>query len=113
MMIKDSMTREQFADFLESCIDKVVLKTDSGLEIRSEEVNKKFIEKIRTIRTKGKWVLTSMSEDDNPDPNCWWKCSECGHLIYSTNSLDRTRFHAFCGKCGADMRESEVNADVS
>lgn len=33
----------------------------------------------------------------------WWKCSECGHVIYSETEQDRKEFHAYCGRCGARM----------
>lgn len=50
----------------------------------------------------GHWIL------DDKD-FIWWKCSECGHIIYSETEKDRRNFHAFCGRCGAKMAESEVS----
>jgi len=51
---------------------------------------------------KGKWEVQPSTGDDRPF--IWWKCSECGHVIFSETERDRREFHAFCGRCGADMR---------
>ena len=53
-------------------------------------------------RKKGKWEVQPSTGDDRPF--IWWKCSECGHVIFSETERDRREFHAFCGRCGADMR---------
>ena len=51
--------------------------------------------------TKGKWEVQPSTGDDRPF--IWWKCSECGHVIFSETERDRREFHAFCGRCGAEM----------
>ncbi len=33
-----------------------------------------------------------------------YQCSECGNLIHSPYEDIRNKFHAWCGRCGADMR---------
>lgn len=33
-----------------------------------------------------------------------WKCSVCGNIIFSEDAVDKKVYHAFCGKCGSDMR---------
>ena len=53
-------------------------------------------------RKTGKWEVQPSTGDDRPF--IWWKCSECGHVIFSETERDRKEFHAFCGRCGADMR---------
>ena len=53
-------------------------------------------------RKKGKWEVQPSTGEDRPF--IWWKCSECGHVIFSETERDRREFHAFCGRCGADMR---------
>ena len=53
-------------------------------------------------RKKGKWEVQPSTGEDRPF--IWWKCSECGHVIFSETERDRKEFHAFCGRCGADMR---------
>ena len=53
-------------------------------------------------RKKGKWEVQPSTGEDRPF--IWWKCSECGHVIFSETERDRKEFHAFCGRCGAEMR---------
>ena len=53
-------------------------------------------------RKTGKWEVQPSTGGDRP--YIWWKCSECGHVIFSETERDRREFHAFCGRCGADMR---------
>ena len=53
-------------------------------------------------RKKGKWEVQPSTGEDRPF--IWWKCSECGHVIFSETERDRREFHAFCGRCGAEMR---------
>lgn len=36
-----------------------------------------------------------------------WKCTVCGHTIYSETKTDRLAYHKWCGKCGADMRGTD------
>lgn len=55
---------------------------------------------IEPERRKGQWIV----QTDEDRPFIWWKCSECGHIIFSESERDRKDFHAFCGRCGADMR---------
>ena len=53
-------------------------------------------------RKRGKWEVQLSTGDDRPF--IWWKCSVCGHVIFSETERDRREFHAFCSRCGADMR---------
>ena len=53
-------------------------------------------------RKTGKWEVQPSTGEDRPF--IWWKCSECGHVIFSETERDRREFHAFCGRCGADTR---------
>ena len=57
---------------------------------------------IEPERKKGKWEVQPSTGEDRPF--IWWKCSECGHVIFSETERDRREFHAFCGRCGAEMR---------
>jgi DNA-directed RNA polymerase subunit RPC12/RpoP len=36
-----------------------------------------------------------------------YQCSECGNLIHSPYEDIRKKFHAWCGRCGADMRGAD------
>ena len=58
--------------------------------------------RIKPEQKKGKWEVQPSIDDDRPF--IWWKCSVCGQIIYSETERDRREFHAFCGRCGADMR---------
>ena len=53
-------------------------------------------------RKKGKWIQRS-------DMPWYYYCSNC-HRVISVASIDQMeKFHAFCGTCGADMREDKNN----
>lgn len=56
---------------------------------------------------KGHWIVQPSNEEQGERPFIWWKCSKCGQVIFSETEKDRKEFHAFCGRCGADMREIE------
>ena len=59
-------------------------------------------------RKTGRWEVQPSTGEDRPF--IWWKCSECGHVIFSETERDRREFHAFCGRCGADMRGKDEKA---
>ena len=48
-------------------------------------------------RKKGKWIQRS----DIPNA---YTCSNCYQVIYAKNRKYLAEYHAFCGKCGLDMR---------
>ena len=51
----------------------------------------------------GKWMLQPSNKEQGERDFIWWKCSECGQVIYSETEKDRREFHAFCSRCGAKM----------
>lgn len=55
----------------------------------------------------GHWILQPSNKDQGERDFIWWKCSECGQVIFSENDRDRREFHAFCGRCGA-INEREL-----
>lgn len=60
---------------------------------------------------KGHWIVQPSNKEQGERDFIWWKCSECGQVIFSETEHDRLEFHAFCGRCGAEMvepQESEV-----
>ena len=59
----------------------------------------------------GYWIVQPSNKEQGERPFIWWKCSNCGQIIFSTNTHDRLKFHAFCGKCGAKMIEPSENED--
>ena len=50
---------------------------------------------------QGEWIHSPNGIDRD---FIWWKCSECGQVIYSETEEDRIEFHAYCGRCGAKMK---------
>ena len=54
-----------------------------------------------------KWLLQPSTKDERPF--IWWKCSECGQVIYSETERDRRDFHAYCGRCGTKMENCNEN----
>lgn len=64
-------------------------------------------EKVRalpSVENKGEWIPQPSNKEQGERDFIWWKCSKCGQVIYSETEHDRREFHAFCGRCGADMR---------
>lgn len=58
----------------------------------------------------GHWILQLSNKEQGERDFIWWKCSECGQVIYSETEKDRREYHAFCGRCGKrmiDPQESE------
>ena len=56
-------------------------------------------------RKKGRWEVQPSTGDDRPF--IFWKCSECGNVIYSETERVRRELYAFCGRCGAKMTSGE------
>ena len=55
----------------------------------------------------GHWILQPSNKEQGERDFIWWKCSECGQVIFSETEKDRREYHAFCGKCGAKMVEQQ------
>lgn len=55
-------------------------------------------------REQGEWIEQSSNKEQGEREHIWWKCSQCGQVIFSETERDRKEFHAFCSKCGAEMR---------
>jgi hypothetical protein len=53
----------------------------------------------------GHWIVQPSNKEQGERDFIWWKCSECGQVIFSETEHDRLKFHAFCGRCGSDNRE--------
>ena len=60
----------------------------------------------------GHWILQPSNKEQGERDFIWWKCSECGQVIYSETEKDRKEFHAFCGRCGAKMVEPQESEEV-
>ena len=55
----------------------------------------------------GHWIAQPSNKEQGERDFIWWKCSECGHVIFSESDRDRKEFHAYCGRCGAKMKDEE------
>ena len=68
---------------------------------RVTEIMKIFADRLKQLpsaqpeRIKGRWIPMERKN--------LFRCSECGAVIYSETEYDRNEFHAFCGRCGAEM----------
>lgn len=59
----------------------------------------------------GHWILQPSNKENGERDFIWWKCSECGQVIYSETEKDRREYHAFCGRCGARIVEPQEGAN--
>ena len=75
-------------------------------DIRSCD-NKDAIKALEQEPKTGHWILQPSNKEQGERDFIWWKCSECGQVIYSETEKDRREYHAFCSRCGAKMAESE------
>lgn len=62
------------------------------------------VEDLPSVENKGEWIVQPSNKEQGERDFIWWKCSKCGQVIYSETEKDREEYHAFCGRCGADMR---------
>ena len=61
---------------------------------------------------EGHWILQPSNKEQGERDFIWWKCSECGQVIYSETEKDRREYHVFCGRCGARMFEPQESEEV-
>ena len=60
----------------------------------------------------GHWILQPSNKEQGERDFIWWKCSECGRVIYSETEKDRRKYHAFCGRCGKRMIEPQESEET-
>ena len=97
--MSDLISRQKALDGL-----KYEMKYGAEIDICGLDTAYDIIENIQSAepeRKKGTWEVQPSTGDDRPF--IWWKCSVCGHVIFSETERDRREFHAFCGRCGAEM----------
>lgn len=83
---EDLISRKAAIDVIRSYYDEQYASCDSIEEL---------IEKLSSAqpeRKTGRWIA---------EPNCWYRCSNCGAHY---PSIHRYMDYKFCPKCGADMR---------
>ena len=93
------------ADAIEALGEEPLVWCDEEYEIAERNQWRADIEAIKSVpsadRPRGEWIHSPNGIDRD---FIWWVCSECGHKIFSETEKDRREFHAYCGRCGADMR---------
>lgn len=90
-------------------MEKLIRESDAIKVVRhtvfesvDADTRQKLIESIPAVEPKqGEWIHSPNGIDRD---FIWWKCSECGQVIYSETEEDRIEFHAYCGRCGAKMK---------
>ena len=95
----------------ENCVSRqVVLEVLKDKWNMFSDANDAMQESIDTIEAlsnvtpqpkMGHWIVQPSNEEQGERPFIWWKCSNCGQVIFSETSHDRLEFHAFCGRCGS------------
>lgn len=90
-------------------------------EYESNRSNKEWVDRIETVLNQlppvnlqpktGHWEVQPSNKEMGERDFIWWKCSECGQVMYSETEKDRREFHAFCGRCGAKMIEPQERSD--
>ena len=97
------LTTHKTVDEIEIYCDASVAGSEGWLGgIRDALRVVEYIPSAEPERKTGMWIVQPSTGEDRPF--IWWKCSECGQVIFSETERDRREFHAFCGRCGADMR---------
>ena len=86
-------------DSYEHCIKCKYYKEDS---CESSEAHAMAIKALESQKI-AKWIPVPSNIEQGEREFIWWKCSNCGHIIYSETEKDRLEFHRFCGRCGMMM----------
>lgn len=92
------MTNEEAIKMLKSKMDG---HTDTSYEWA--ETVRMAIKALEQEPKTGEWILQPSNKEQGERDFIWWKCSECGQVIFSETEKDRREYHAFCGRCGAKM----------
>ena len=87
------------------CMDAV---SDEICEAVHNAYDYGFYNAVRTLKEQeehktGKWEVKPSNKEQGERDFIWWKCSECGQVIFSESEHDREEFHKYCGRCGAKM----------
>ena len=70
----------------------------------------KDLPSVKPQERTGHWILQPSNKEQGERDFIWWKCSECGQVIYSETEKDRREYHAFCGRCGANMSQKPTDS---
>jgi hypothetical protein len=114
--VKELLNREECEDAIsrQAVLDKKELvELEDGQSfycISPEDVE--TLPPVNPTKT-GHWILQPSNKEQGERDFIWWKCSECGQVIYSETEKDRREYHAFCGRCGAKMVELQESKIVT
>ena len=91
---------------------KTIIETDDFENFKFfEDGNGKYIQGIDAGAENKEWIALYFTEYKTghwiEKDDYLYVCSECGQYIYSETEHDLLEFHAFCGRCGAKMYESQ------
>ena len=95
---------ESHSDLCELC----PIYGQTGSDHCFEDALEYVIKDLEQEPRKGHWIVQPSNKEQGERDFIWWKCSKCGQVIFSETAHDRLEFHAFCGRCGADMRGEGV-----
>ena len=83
---------------------------DSPIEILPKAIKRiNALPPVSPIEKVGNWILQPSNKEQGERDFIWWKCSECGQVIFSETEQDRREYHAYCGRCGAKMDVPDNN----
>ena len=98
----DLISREAAIDAFERFIHELGID-DEPYNYGEMALSVKNVPSVTPQPKTGHWILQPSNKEQGERDFIWWKCSECGQVIYSETEKDRKEFHAFCGRCGAKM----------
>ena len=96
----DCISRQAVLEVIEKCHCEEWVKADIGAPIEA-------LQPITPQPKIGRWILQPSNKEQGERDFIWWKCSECGQVIYSETEQDRREYHSYCGRCGTKMQEVE------
>ena len=96
----DAIGRQAVLEVIEKCHCEEWVKADIGAPIEA-------LQPITPQPKMGRWILQPSNKEQGERDFIWWKCSECGQVIYSETEQDRREYHSYCGRCGTKMQEVE------
>lgn len=103
------MTREEAYKTLKENLCTMCVYGSQNMDscdIRSCD-NRDAIKALEQEPKTGYWIVQPSNKEQGERPFIWWKCSNCGQVIFSETTHDRLEFHAFCGRCGFKMIEPQ------
>ena len=106
----DLISRETVCDYIAEFINHEY-STQSECEMVDSMIDGiQHMPPVKPQEPTGHWILQPSNKEQGERDFIWWKCSECGQVIYSETEKDRREYHAFCGRCGANMSQKPTDS---